>query len=97
MAVYDSGADAAGTSRDRAQRTAVAYIVGKAVLAVGLWGAAAIGYLRGPLALPERIFAFAAAGLLVAALPVTDELGFGASLLFLAWHFVRTRRVAQPA
>ena len=37
---------------------------------------AAIGYLRAPLNLGERFVAAGAAGLLVAALPVTDELGF---------------------
>ncbi len=65
---------------------AVIYIVGKAVLAVGLWGGAAIGFLHGPLNVPERIVAFAAASLLVAAVPWTDELGFAASALFVAWH-----------
>ena len=38
------------------------------MLAIGLWGAAAIGYLLGPLSWPERAFA-TAAGFLVAALP----------------------------
>ena len=76
---------------------AVLYIVGKAVLAVGLWGGAAIGYLRGPLTWPERIIAFASASLLVAAVPMTDEAGFVASGLFIAWHWVRTKRKATVA
>ena len=54
---------------------AVAWIVGKAVLAIGLWGAAIVGYLAGPLPWPMRLAAAAAALLLVLALPVTDELG----------------------
>jgi TRAP transporter 4TM/12TM fusion protein len=77
---------------------AVVYIVAKALLAIGLWGGAAIGYLRGPLAWPERVVAFAAASLLVAAVPWTDEAGFVASGLFVVWHWYRTRgrtRVAR--
>jgi TRAP-type uncharacterized transport system fused permease subunit len=71
---------------------AVAYIVGKAVLAIVLWGAAAIGYLWSPLNLGERFVAAGAAGLLVAALPVTDELGFALAAVFGAWHLFRSRR-----
>jgi hypothetical protein len=58
---------------------AVAYIVFKAVLSIGLWGAAAIGFLFAPLKWPERIFAAAAAFMLVAAIPLTDEIGFAMS------------------
>ncbi len=75
---------------------AVLYIVAKAVLAVVLWGAATIGYLRGAMSVPERLFAIAAAAALVAALPITDEIGFGLAALVLAWHFLRLRR-ATPA
>ena len=38
---------------------AVAYIVVKAALAIGLWGAAVIGFLRAPLAVWERLLAAA--------------------------------------
>jgi TRAP transporter 4TM/12TM fusion protein len=69
---------------------AVAYVVGKAILAIGLWGGAAIGYLRGTLNWAERAFAFAASSLLVVAIPWTDEAGFVLSALFIAWHFWRT-------
>ena len=65
---------------------AVAYVVFKALLAIALWGAAAIGYLWGPLNWPERIFAAAAAFMLVAAIPLTDEIGFAMCASFLAWH-----------
>ena len=74
---------------------AAAYVVAKAVIAVGLWGAAATGYLLGPLNWPERAFAVAAASFLVVALPVTDEVGFALSGLFVGWHWWRNRR--QPA
>jgi len=77
---------------------AVAYIIVKAVFAIVLWGAATIGYLFGRVAIWERLWAFGAAALLIAALPVTDELGFAASLGFLAFQFWRARnRVPAPA
>ena len=52
------------------------YVIMKALLAIGLWGAAAIGHLVRPLAWWERLLAMAAAFFLVAALPVTDTIGF---------------------
>ncbi|HPE59170.1 MAG TPA: TRAP transporter permease [Thiolinea sp.] len=76
---------------------AVAYIVFKAVLAIGLWGAAVIGFLAVHLGWPLRLLAMAAAFSLVAALPVTDELGLALSLLFgfLVWQ--RSRKPALAA
>lgn len=71
---------------------AIVYIVFKALVAVGLWGAAAIGYLRDRLSWPERILAAAAAFFLVAAIPVTDEIGFALGVAFLAWQALRRRR-----
>jgi len=76
---------------------AVAYIVFKACLAIMLWGAAAIGFLARPLALWERALATAAAFTLVAALPVTDEIGFALAALFLLQHYWRARRAERPA
>jgi len=73
---------------------AVAYVSFKALVAVGLWGAATIGYLFQPLNWLERLIAGAAAVLLVVALPVTDELGFGIGAAFVGWHAWRTRRRA---
>ena len=81
--------------------TAVVYIVFKALVAIGLWGAAAIGYLVGPLNWFERVWAVAAACFLVVALPLTDEIGLGAAALLVAWHLWRrrvlARRAASPA
>ena len=86
MAVYDPALMLqGGTLVD------TAYVVSKAVIAIALWGGAAVGYLRGPLSWPERIVAAASAGLLVAAVPLTDEGGFVASALFATWHVLRTR------
>lgn len=88
MAVYDPALMLQGDP----SAFAVAYIVVKAVLAIVLWGAAAIGYLRAPLAIAERVLAAAAAGLLVAALPITDELGFALAAVFALVHGIRSRR-----
>jgi TRAP transporter 4TM/12TM fusion protein len=73
---------------------AVAYIVLKAVLAIGLWGAAVIGWLGRPLALWERALAVAAAVSLIAALPATDELGFALVTTFVALLWWRKRALA---
>lgn len=76
---------------------AVAYIVFKALLAIGLWGVGAIGYLFGPVGWPGRILAILAAALLVTAAPITDELGLGLSLLLLLWHRWQVRKTPATA
>lgn len=75
----------------------VIYIVIKAVLAVGLWGVGVTGFLLMPIGWFARIFAVAAAALLVTAAPWTDELGFVATAAFLIWHVMRTRQARQHA
>jgi len=99
MAVYDPAlmlqpeAGASGVSV-----VAVAYVVAKTVLAIGLWGGAAVGYfLRSPINWAERVVAFASAALLVAAIPWTDQAGFTASAVFIAWHLWRSRSLPSPA
>jgi TRAP transporter 4TM/12TM fusion protein len=74
---------------------AVAYIVLKALLSIGLWGAAAIGYGLRPLIWPERLLMTAAAFTLVVALPVTDEIGFALAALAIGWHWWRGRPVSD--
>jgi TRAP transporter 4TM/12TM fusion protein len=74
-----------------------AYMFAKAVLAIGLWGVAVIGYLRGRLSWWERLLAFAAGVLLILALPITDELGFALGLLLIGQHLWRQRAPAQAA
>jgi TRAP transporter 4TM/12TM fusion protein len=71
---------------------AVLYAVLKALLAIGLWGGAAVGYLLGPLSWPERAVAFVAAALTIAAAPLTDEAGFALAALFLGWRRWRNRQ-----
>ncbi|MFZ2101433.1 MAG: TRAP transporter permease [Oricola sp.] len=75
---------------------AVAYVVLKAVVAIGLWGAAVIGYLTGPLNALKRLVALAAAATLIAALPATDEIGFALAAVFsvLVWRGGRSRSQA---
>ena len=68
-----------------------AYVVVKALVAIGLWGAATIGYLFARLAPWERAVAVAAAFLLVAAIPWTDQAGFTLSVAFVAWHWWQSK------
>ncbi|CVI63704.1 MULTISPECIES: TRAP transporter permease [Agrobacterium] len=101
MAVYspalmlqDGGAMAAAVGYP----LAVAYIVIKTGLAIGLWGTAVIGFVSVRLSIAERALAAAAAFTLLAALPLTDEVGFGLAALFvfLIWRRARTAN-GKPA
>ena len=67
------------------------YVVVKAIVAIVLWGGAAIGWWLAPLRWFERVWAFAAASFLVVALPATDEIGFAMTAALAAWHWTRTR------
>ena len=71
---------------------AVAYIVFKTVLCIGLWGAAVIGWVGRPLGWPLRILAVVAAVTLIAALPMTDEAGFALAGVFAGALFVTRQR-----
>ena len=76
---------------------ATVYVTVKALVAIGLWGAAAIGYLFTPLNWAERLYCLLAACFLVAAVPWTDEIGFAASAAFLVWHLWRARQLRTAA
>lgn len=76
---------------------AVAYIVTKALVAMALWGAAVIGFLRSHMSWPERVLAAMAAASLFVALPWTDEIGFALALLVAFWHVRRIRTAAEAA
>ena len=104
MAVYspalmlqDGGAMAASVGYP----AAVAYIVVKTGLAIALWGAAVVGFAAVRLGVFERVLAAAAAFTLLAALPITDEVGFALSALFafVIWRRARQagRQTAKPA
>lgn len=67
------------------------YVIGKALLAIGLWGAAMVGYLWAPVSRVERVVAVAAACLLVSAIPATDAIGFTIAAAFGLYHFAKRR------
>ncbi|SOC12777.1 TRAP transporter permease [Rhodobacter maris] len=71
---------------------AVAYVVLKALIALGLWGVTVIGWAGRALALWERGLAGAGALTLIAALPLTDEIGFALAAGFGALLWLRRAR-----
>ncbi len=73
------------------------YIVLKAVIAIVLWGGAALGYWMAPLRWYERAWALLAAGLLVTAAPITDELGLSMAAVLVVVHWARLRRLRASA
>ena len=75
----------------------VGYILIKACLGIGLWGAAVAGFLLAPMRVWERLLAALAAVGLVAALPATDEAGFALAALAIGLHWWRVRRGAAAA
>ncbi|MCP5281577.1 MAG: TRAP transporter permease [Rhodoferax sp.] len=74
-----------------------AYIVFKALIAITLWGGTAIGFWLAPLNVFERVWAFVAAGFLVAALPISDEIGFAMTVALMVWHGMRIRSARRSA
>ncbi|MCA6217514.1 TRAP transporter permease [Ideonella sp. B7] len=95
MAVYDPALMLQPGADGVLHWGAAVYMLFKCLVAIGLWGAAAIGYLARPLHPLERVWSAAGALLLVAAVPFTDELGFAVGALMLAWNWRQLRR--QPA
>ncbi|MGE0008834.1 MAG: TRAP transporter permease [Parvibaculaceae bacterium] len=79
---------------------AAAYVVIKTALAIGLWGAAVIGFVKIRMQWWERLLAAASAFTLIATLPWTDETGFALGAIFIALHLYRARQAdgasAQP-
>ncbi len=76
---------------------AVVWIVFKALVAIALWGIASTGFLWRAVSWPERVWALVTAALLVAAAPITDEIGIGSAAAFFAlqvWHLRRGRLAA---
>jgi TRAP transporter 4TM/12TM fusion protein len=74
---------------------AAGLVIGKAALAIGLWGVAAFGYLNGPVRWPERILAGGIAVLLVFPSAATDIVGFALAALFALWRVMAARRVRR--
>jgi TRAP-type uncharacterized transport system fused permease subunit len=74
---------------------ATIYVTFKAVVAISLWASGITGFLRTRMNWLERIWVVLAAALLVAAVPMTDEIGFAATAAFLVWHVTRSRRMQR--
>ncbi|MCD8475230.1 MAG: TRAP transporter large permease subunit, partial [Shewanella fodinae] len=55
--------------------SAIVYVVFKALLAIGLWGAVFTGFLLRPMKWWERLGGFVAGGSLILATPMSDEIG----------------------
>jgi TRAP transporter 4TM/12TM fusion protein len=75
----------------------VTWIVFKALVAIGLWGIASIGFATRPLSWFERLWALLSAGCLIAALPITDEIGLGGAAIFVVWLLWSRRRSVRAA
>ena len=86
---------------------AVVFIVVKTVLAIGLWGAAVVGFAGGHLAWWIRVLGATAAAALIMAVPDTatlglpfslnsDTIGFALAAVFLALVWVRRNKAGQP-
>ncbi|EKE45611.1 TRAP-T family transporter with fused DctQ/DctM subunits [Oceaniovalibus guishaninsula JLT2003] len=73
---------------------AVGWIVLKALICIGLWGAAVIGWVGRPLGWPLRALAMVAAFTLIAALPVTDEIGLALAAIFGAFLWLGRSKTA---
>ena len=85
MAVYDPALMLLGSWQDSI------YVIVKALVAIGLWGAAIVGYLWAPIRLVERVGAVVAACLLVAAVPATDAIGFAMAAALGLYHAATSR------
>jgi TRAP-type uncharacterized transport system fused permease subunit len=68
------------------------YIIVKALASIGLWGIASVGYMNRAVTWPERIIAALGALFLVAALPMTDQIGFALGVVFLIMYLQPFRR-----
>ncbi|WP_334119669.1 TRAP transporter permease [Limnobacter sp.] len=85
MAVYTPSLmlqDGGPLAADIGYVPAVIYIVFKTVIAIALWGAAVIGFLGAKLPVWLRVLAMVSSFTLIAALPVTDEIGFALAVVF---------------
>ena len=88
MAVYDPALMQQGNTG----WFAVLAVTFKAVVAITLWAMAVVGHLRGPASGIERVLAFIAAALLVAAVPLTDGAGYVLGFGVIGWNAWRAAR-----
>jgi TRAP-type uncharacterized transport system fused permease subunit len=71
----------------------VSYITFKTLIAMLFLGVAAVGYMNAPLNIIERIICLSVSILLIAAIPITDELGFGLMILFVIYRLLKFRKI----
>jgi TRAP transporter 4TM/12TM fusion protein len=71
----------------------VVYVTFKAVVAIALWAAGTVGFFAMPLKSMERAWVVIAACLLVAAVPMTDEIGFAMTAIFVGFHYWQKRNL----
>jgi TRAP transporter 4TM/12TM fusion protein len=76
---------------------AVIYATVKALVAIGLFGMAAIGFLFTRMSALERLVAFAAGVCLLGELPYSDYIGYAIALLIVAWQWRQRSRGAAVA
>lgn len=91
MAVYSP----ALMLQDYSSYTEVLYVVAKAVVAIMLWGVCTTGYLKTRVNMFERVFAFCAAGMLIWASAISDQIGWAMAIAFMLWHLMRSRTKQQ--
>ena len=78
-----------------AQDGAVVFATFKALVAIGLFGMVAIGFLFARMTLAERVLAFAAALCLLGDFRLSDTAGFGLTIAIVIWQW-RQRPPARP-
>ncbi|MGE4260701.1 TRAP transporter permease [Shewanella sp.] len=74
--------------------SAIVYVVFKALLAIGLWGAVFTGFLLRPMKWWERLGGFVAGGSLILATPMSDEIGFALVAIVVLQHWWFSHRAA---
>lgn len=91
MAVYDNALMLQGNWT----YAAVAYVVFKCLLAIVLWGGVVVGHLHANLSIAQRVWCAVTAGMLVSALRLTDEIGFGMAAVLVVWCVWRYRKAGS--
>ncbi len=88
MAVYDNALMLQGNWT----YLGVAYVVFKCMLAIVLWGGVVVGHLHANLTVAQRVGCGLTAAMLVSAMPLTDEIGFGLAAVLVMWLFISHKR-----
>ena len=71
----------------------VGYISIKALIAMLFLGIAAVGYMNKPVNIFERVICICVSVLLITAIPITDELGFGLMIIFIIYRWFKFRKI----